>query len=210
MAMTIADLLEVAHLGTTLHAGASGSGNVVRWAHVCDMPDPSEWLGPGDLVLSTGRGIPAVPVEQERFIERLSAAGIAGIAVSADMHAPAIDAAMARAADRCALPIMLTEFEVPFVALSRAVAEANQEILRAGAERTQLLYNAVLRASVKRADEGRLLQTLGKILDCDLFVVDGETGRSFDVFPGPEPGLASCFADGRPTGLASRRRRSSA
>ena len=189
MAMTIADLLEVAHLGTTLHAGATGTGNEVRWAHVCDMPDPAEWLGPGDLVLSTGRGIPATPADQERFVERLSAAGIAGIAISADMHAPAIDPLMVRAADRCALPVMLTEFEVPFVALSRAVAEANQEILRAGAERTQLLYNAVLRATVKRADEESLLATLGKILQCDLSVVDGETGRSFEAFPGPPDGL---------------------
>jgi len=189
MAMTIADLLELAHLGTTLRAGASGLGNEVRWAHVCDMPNPAEWLGPGDLVLSTGRGIPTAPADQERYVERLSAAGIAGIAVSADMHAPEIHAAMVGAAERCALPIMLTEFEVPFVALSRAVAEANQEILRAGAERTQLLYNAVLRATVNRADEGRLFETLGKILACDLFVVDGETGRSLDVFPGPERGL---------------------
>lgn len=188
--MTIAHLLELAHLGTTLYAGATGTANEVRWAHVCDMPDPAEWLGPGDLVLSTGRGIPSAAADQERYIERLSAAGIAGIAVSADMHAPPIAAAMVRAADRCALPIMLTEYEVPFVALSRAVAEANQEILRAGAERTQLLYNAVLRATVGRAGEGRLLETLGRILDCELFVIDGETGRALGAFPGPAVGLA--------------------
>ena len=191
VSLTVADILENPHLQTSLRAGAAGIEHEVQWAHVSDMPDPWEWLGSGDLLLSTGRSIPREADAQAAFVERLAGAGLAGVAISTEMHAPPVTAAMEAAADAHAFPLMLTAFEVPFVALSRAVAEANQEELRAGARLTGRLYNAVLRATAERVPAGALLATLGPIVGCELFIVDPASAESLDVFPAPPDGLSA-------------------
>ncbi len=67
-------------------------------AHVCEMPDPAEWLAAGDLLMTTGLGIPADVSEQRAFVERLAAAGLSGVAVGDRMYAPPISDEM-RGAD---------------------------------------------------------------------------------------------------------------
>ena len=43
--------------------------NTVLWAHVCELADPTQWLGEGDLLMTTGIGIPAekLPMIFNRF-----------------------------------------------------------------------------------------------------------------------------------------------
>jgi purine catabolism regulator len=203
MAYTVADILDSPHLQTRLHAGGGGVANEVRWAHLCDMPDPAQWLGPGDLLLSTGRSIPREGREQEALVERLTAAGIVGVAISTEMDAPPITDAMTAAAEAHGFPVMLTAFEVPFVALSRAVAEANQAVLREGARLTERLYNAVLRATAERVPAGALLATLGPIVGCELFIVDPRSAESLDVFPPPPAELVARLRDHAGEGVLS-------
>lgn len=61
MPFTLRELLALPALRSRLVSGAAGLDRPVRWAHVCELPDPTEWLGEGDLLMSTGLGIPALP-----------------------------------------------------------------------------------------------------------------------------------------------------
>jgi hypothetical protein len=99
VAITVRSIVEVPDLRTWVHAGAEGLDREVAWAHVCEMPDPVEWLGAGDLLMTTGMGIPADPLKQRRFVERLADAGLSGIAVGDRMNAPEISDEMRAAAD---------------------------------------------------------------------------------------------------------------
>src|SRR5690606_1267204 len=85
-----------------------------------------EWLSGGELVMSTGLGIPEEAAAQVRYVERLAQSGLSGVMIGERMHAPPLTSEMLAAADRMALPIMLTAYEVPFTAVSRTVADANQ------------------------------------------------------------------------------------
>lgn len=76
MPLNLRDLLGLPERRSRLLSGAAGLDRPVRWAHVCELPDPTEWLGEGDLLMTTGLGIPATAEEQRRYLHRLAEAGL--------------------------------------------------------------------------------------------------------------------------------------
>ena len=70
MAMTVGMLLGRPRLQLTLVGGEEGLDREVSWAHVSDLPDPWDYLGPDELLLTNGTGMGATPAEQVRFAER--------------------------------------------------------------------------------------------------------------------------------------------
>jgi purine catabolism regulator len=184
MAMTVRDIVEVPDLRTWVHAGRRGLDREVSWAHVCEMPNPAEWLDAGDLLMTTGLGIPAEPAEQRRFVERLADANLSGIALGDRMYAPPISDEMCAAADERAMPLLLTAYEVPFSALARAVAAANRDEEHARVMETLRLYETVRHAAVG-AQGAELLARLERSLVCRLHVVDHV--RGVGLLPGAAP-----------------------
>ena len=81
MPLNIKDIIDNASLRTRLLSGAAGLSRRVRWAHVCELADPTEWLGEGDLLMTTGIGIPADASQQTVYLERLAQAKVAGLMI---------------------------------------------------------------------------------------------------------------------------------
>ena len=71
MSITVRELLQLPHLRLTLTAGQAGLGRQVSWVHSSDLPDPWEWLGPAELLLTNGTSLSAEEEAQILFIERL-------------------------------------------------------------------------------------------------------------------------------------------
>lgn len=67
--MKIADIILMPELRTRFFAGEQSGDRTVRWAHVCELPDPTEWLGEGDLLMTTGIGLPRTSEAQAAYIE---------------------------------------------------------------------------------------------------------------------------------------------
>jgi purine catabolism regulator len=76
--LTIADLAATASLESRFLAGERGGDRRVMWAHSCEMPNPENWLGPHELLMTVGLCVPADADAQVSFIERLNDAGLAG------------------------------------------------------------------------------------------------------------------------------------
>lgn len=175
MPLTVRELVSIPHLRTWPHAGAGGLDREVSWAHVCELPDPTQWLGAGELVLTTGLGIPADAGEQRAYVERLADAGLSGVAIGDRMYAPPLTDEMIAAAEERALPLLLTSYEVPFTELVRAAAEANRSEEHARVLETLRLYELVREAAVMSSGDG-FLRTLGRIAGCELHLLDHRRG----------------------------------
>lgn len=61
MPQSIRHLIALPELRSRLLSGAGGLDRPVRWAHVCELDDPTEWLGEGDLLMTTGWAYRATP-----------------------------------------------------------------------------------------------------------------------------------------------------
>lgn len=175
MSLTIEQLTQIPYLGTRIHSGASGAKNVIVWAHSIELPRPWEWLEAGDLVMTVGFGIPEAPDKQVEYVEQLAAIGASGVAIGADMQAPPLSPEMLKTADRRALPLCFTAYEVPFVQISRAVVAASQpEHARlVGAAR---IYDQARAAVARNAGAAQLLASLETEIACDLCVCANDTG----------------------------------
>jgi purine catabolism regulator len=181
VAITVRQLIAIPDLRTWPHAGEAGLDREVAWAHVCELANPTEWLDEGDLLLTTGLGVPEAAAEQEVYIERLADAGLSGIAIGDRMYAPPLTPQMTAVADARALPLLFTAYEVPFSAVARAVAEANRDEEHARVLNTLRLYETVRHAAVS-ASGAELLERLEQIVDCDLHLLDHE--RGLPLIPG--------------------------
>ena len=193
MAITVSELVGVPFLSMRFHAGAGGGGRLVTWAHTSDLPNPIEWLAPGELLMSNGLNVPDEALGQVAFLAELASAGLSGLAVGDDMHAPPLAPAFLERANELDFPLLAIPRDVPFVAVSRAVANANSDEEHKRLVQTVQLYEA-LRGAVSTGRSGAaLLRELGGQLDCRLLLLDAATALPV-VGAQPEP----------PAGLAER------
>ena len=178
MSITVRELLQLPHLQLTLVAGAAGLDREITWVHTSDLPNPWEWHGSGELLLTNGTGMPAPEPAQVSFVERLTAAGATGLALGLGMSAPLLTDGLRKKADELGLPLLSVPFSVHFTALVRAVADANEREESRQLGRIAWLYE-LLRTSVVSAQPGReTFRKLGEELGIRLYLVDPETGLS--------------------------------
>ena len=190
MSITVRELLQLPHLRLTLTAGEAGLDHEVSWVHSSDLPDPWEWLGPAELLLTNGTSLSADESAQVRFIERLAEAGASGLGIGLMMSGPPLSARASRRADGLALPLVAVPYSMPFTAVVRAVADANDREEARLLGRVARLYE-LLRMSVIAGRPGpEMFCKLGEELGVRLYLVDPETGLSL-------------FGDGECTSFAS-------
>jgi PucR family transcriptional regulator, purine catabolism regulatory protein len=150
--LTVRVLIELPVAGTRLVAGGAGDSRCIRSAHVCEVDAPWRWLAQGDLMLSTGHGFPASPEEQVTLVEGLDANGMSGLAIADAPGAPELTSELRRAADRLGFPVLQTEWDVPFSALSRLIADSADSEVRDRLERVLTVYERY-RAAIARSQE---------------------------------------------------------
>lgn len=164
-----------------LFAGPGGADREIRWAHASELPDPSEWLEPGALVMTTGLGLPVEPEAQGAYVERLARAGLGGLLIGeqADerIYAPELTPRLAAAADEHSFPVLLMPYELPFADVARVVAEANHGEEHARIGQALRIYDTV-RLVIGTASGRELISRLGAVAGCELRVIHPATGGS--------------------------------
>jgi purine catabolism regulator len=120
----VRDLLTLPELRLRVVAGAVGLDREVSWAHVSEMVDPTEFLRGGELLLLIGVSLPAGEQAQHTYVDRLADAGVAAIGFGVGVHWDEVPPALIAAADRVGLPLLVVPRAVPFLAITRAVAQA--------------------------------------------------------------------------------------
>ncbi|MDP9440421.1 MAG: PucR family transcriptional regulator ligand-binding domain-containing protein [Actinomycetota bacterium] len=185
MAITMRQLVGIPDLRLEVHAGGVGLDREIRWAHVSELRDPTKWLDSGELLMTSGLGIPAEPDAQRAYVERMAEAGLSGLLISRGMNAPELSMEMTFAADGRSLPVLLAPYEVPFTAVARAIADANSS-----EERRRLAAGG--------GSGSALMARLGTTVGCRLYVLDLD--RGLPLLPGgpkvPE-GIAAALEEAR-------------
>ncbi|BAN48780.1 PucR family transcriptional regulator [Metapseudomonas resinovorans] len=184
MPLCIQDIIDIAPLRTRLLNGPAGLSRPVRWAHVCELADPTEWLGEGDLLMTTGIGIPLAAADQRLYLERLAQAKVAGLMIGENMQAPEDIDALRQAAEQMDFPLLMTHYSVPFSAVTRAILEAGKQEEFERRNAISQLYESA-RMGLRGIGVGALLARLAKDVRASLYLFDA---RSLEPWqPGLEP-----------------------
>jgi purine catabolism regulator len=174
--ITVGDLVEMPYLGIKVVAGSAGLSRPASWAHGCELEDPTGWLDGGEIVMTNGIAIPPAADGQRAYVDRLADRGCAAIAISENQLAPSLTQEMLDRADERELPVLMVGYDVPFVALARAVAEGNK-----GEDHERLLdhlriYETISSLGAEARDAGGLFARIAQLTGYNLWVVT-ENGR---------------------------------
>lgn len=163
----IRDLLATPNLELELLAGEGGLDRTVTWAHVSELQEPEAWLEGGELLICNGLGLSREAAGQREFIARLAARGVSGLAIGS-LGPPERDDFFALA-NELDFPVMRVPKPVPFMSISRLVADYSQQ----GAQRrsaTHLRLFDTLREGCEAADAPKILEKLEAISGYELYV----------------------------------------
>ncbi len=121
MPLSVGDILRIPGLSLRLVAGRKGLARDVRWAHVSELEDPTEWLKGGELLLTTGMGVGKTPARQRSYVKKLADAGLAGLGFGLGFSHTRIPKGIVDAAESLGFPVFEVPYEVPFIAITEAV-----------------------------------------------------------------------------------------
>jgi purine catabolism regulator len=174
--LTVREMTALPSLGITLAAGEAGLDNPIRWVHVSELADPTPWLEGGELLITTGLGVGELPRPQREYVRRLAAHGLAGLAFGVGFGWTEPPAALAAEADSLGFPVVTVPYEVPFIALTKAIAAqlGNEQLARL--ERALEVHERLAQAVLEGRGVPVLLAILGDHVGCSLALHD-ESGR---------------------------------
>jgi len=115
----VRDLLDVPGLGLRLLTDVAGMDRTIRHVYTTDLPDPSRYLTPGDLVL-TGLIWCRAPGDADRFVSALVKAGVS--ALGAGEALGQVPAEVIRACGRQGITLLAVPAETSFAAVTEEVA----------------------------------------------------------------------------------------
>jgi purine catabolism regulatory family protein/PucR-like helix-turn-helix protein/diguanylate cyclase with GGDEF domain len=124
--LRLADLLAARELGLSLRTGrAGGPRRRVEGAHAIEIPNPSRWVPPHWVMLTTGLRLHRKPAEQRALIAELSRARVAALGYSVGINSARVPPALLAEAQRLNFPV----FEVPLETAHRDIVGFVQELV---------------------------------------------------------------------------------
>ncbi|MCV7414416.1 PucR family transcriptional regulator ligand-binding domain-containing protein [Mycolicibacterium litorale] len=184
------------HLGLEVLSGGTGLGRPVSWTHTSDLPEPWRWITGGELLMTNGLSFPKTAAEQETLLTKLDESGVAGLAIGEKMYCPRLTQRFTRRSDRLGFPVLRIRYPLPFVAISRAVAEATLVDQSSRLSRTVRIYDVLRRHIGSASPPADLVATLARELGCELHVCDRRTGDPwFPQTPSLDPDLRDAVVE---------------
>ncbi len=116
--MRVRELLDVPDLGLRLLTDVAGMDRAIRRVYTTDLPDPSRYLTPGDLVL-TGLIWCRTPGDADRFVSALARASVA--ALGAGEALGKVPDEVLQACGRHGVPLLAVPAETSFAAVTEEV-----------------------------------------------------------------------------------------
>lgn len=178
MPATLTQLLARAELGLRLLTPA-GVGDVdapLAWAHSSDLPDPTPFLAPGQVLLVT-----EPPEEPEPYVRRLADHGIAALGFGTEVVRAGTPAALIEACTRHGLPLFEVPYRTPFIAVVRFVADRVAADAYARSTWALRASRAISLAALRPDALGAVLSELSRQIERPVALVgaDGAVARSY-------------------------------
>ncbi|HZK49444.1 MAG TPA: PucR family transcriptional regulator ligand-binding domain-containing protein, partial [Thermoleophilia bacterium] len=171
--LTVADLLSEESLRLQLVAGAPGVRSPISGVHISEMPDPTPWLGKGDLLLTTGLALVEDEDLQVQLVRRLKESGMSGIGVGVDIFMQESSAAMRAEADAQQLPLFEVPLEIPFKSITGLVFHSLYNADFYQLRRSLSVQDRLLALLLEDRGVDHLVSSVAMLLSTSVVVFDG-------------------------------------
>jgi purine catabolism regulator len=170
MAATLRTLLETARFHLRLvvpPADDAALDEPLAWAHSSDLPDPTPWLEPGQLLLTDGGYFRRHPGRDaaDAYVERLAAASVRALGFATSVIHDEVPPALVDAARRREFPLIEVADRTPFMAIIRHVADTIAADQRERLDWLLEAQRAIARAALRVDGLSAILHELEDRLD---------------------------------------------
>lgn len=121
-----------------------------RWVATSELPNPSQFLEGGEILLTTGL-VERTADDWRLFVDRMLESSVVAVGFGVGLSHPAVPEALSEAARDRELNLFVVPRRVPFIAVSRAVADrlwaAEREVDRLALQHQRDLTTAALRGT---------------------------------------------------------------
>ena len=160
--LTVGNL--VSDCGLELVAGADAADGPIRWVHISELEDPTQWLSGGELLLTTGIQLSGA-ARQRRFVALLAGHDVAGLGLGTGFEHKRMPKALVDEAEKRGMPLFEVPYEMPFIAITeRAFALLVNEqyaVLERSAQVHERLERLVIEGRGLEAVLGSLATAIG-------------------------------------------------
>ncbi|WP_125099622.1 PucR family transcriptional regulator [Leucobacter chromiireducens] len=122
----LGELLHQYQLGLVLIAGTdeATASRPVQWVHVSELEDPTPFLTPRTVLLTTGARFDTVQVQADAdaYVAGLLAAGVTALGVAIGLHWDRVPAPIVAACDRLGLPLFRVPYDTAFIEIVQTAA----------------------------------------------------------------------------------------
>ncbi|MBC3479507.1 PucR family transcriptional regulator [Pseudomonas sp. SWRI77] len=144
----------------TVVAGETAMDREITWVHIVDHPEITNWLKPGELLLTTGYNWPVDDEECRVMVRRLSEIGLAGVVLAVPHFREHFTQAAIDEANRCDLPLLELPWEIQFSEIMHDVLARIINIQAETIRRSDHIHRTLTQAAL----EGNNLEGLAKAL----------------------------------------------
>ncbi|WP_241989027.1 PucR family transcriptional regulator [Leucobacter luti] len=122
----LGELLHQYQLSLVLIAGADDTtaARAVQWVHISELEDPTPFLPPRTVLLTTGARFDVVqgPEDARAYVQRLIDAGTSALGVAVGLHWDRIPAQVVAACDALGLPLFRVPYDTAFIEIVQTAA----------------------------------------------------------------------------------------
>ncbi len=183
--MRVKDLLDVPGLGLRLLTDVAGMDRTIRHVYTTDLPDPSRYLTPGDLVL-TGMIWCRASGDADRFVSALVKAGV--VALGAGEALGEVPAEVIQACGRRGITLLAVPAETSFAAVTEEVARRLSGDRATAMTRVLGRRRLLLSAVAEGAGLDAMFRLMGRELGAECWLLTGlgrVVGGTGASLPGP-------------------------
>lgn len=133
----------------------------IVWIASSDLDDPTPFLSPGHVLLTTGRQLLERDGAAAGYVDALVAGGILGLGFATGLHAPEVPGELVAACEAAALPLFEVPLSTPFLAIIHWCADLQRDRERWATSAQRAVAGAALAPTGHRAVVRRLASELG-------------------------------------------------
>lgn len=184
--ITLGELLHEYQLGLVLIAGSEvdPAAEPVRWVHVSELEDPTPFLTPDTVLLTTGARFSAViePAEATAYVQRLVDAGTTALGVAVGLHWDRVPTSIVAACDQVGLPLFRVPYDTAFIEIVQTAARLLEAKTREQDLWALEAQHAVVTASMHRNGLGAAVREAASRLGRWVCITD-RFGRIIEFAP---------------------------